>query len=116
MWRVAATLGGRGAPTTHDEARTIIPLICSRVMASPLRLGRLAVVVAIVASVLAACGSSPSATLNVGPVQNAIEQSILKQHHVTTTVRCPADVALKTGEQFRCVASLGAGTYDVDVL
>jgi hypothetical protein len=85
-------------------------------MASPLRLGRLAVVVAIVAPLVAACGSSPSATLNVGPVQSAIEQSILKQHHINTSVRCPADEPLKTGQQFRCVASLGAGTYDVDVV
>jgi hypothetical protein len=85
-------------------------------MASRLRVGVVAAVVVVVACIAGGCGQASTATLNVGPVQRAIKQSILTQHHVSTTVRCPAEVALKTGQRFRCRASLDAGTYAVDVV
>ena len=85
-----------------------------------------AVVVASGALVAAACGgssgtSSTSTTTTAGPplavatVEKAIQQTIQKQHGVTTVVTCPAGVPRESGYQFVCTASLDVGAYPVKV-
>jgi hypothetical protein len=68
-------------------------------------------------ALLAGCGGSSSvATLNVGPAERAIAQSIRAEHGITAAVRCPAGVPLRTGQRFRCIAALGVGSYPVTVV
>lgn len=58
------------------------------------------------------CGKS-APKLNTVTVEHAVAASILTQHHLYTTVRCPPTVARKAGVTFTCTASLDAGTYPV---
>jgi hypothetical protein len=51
--------------------------------------------------------------LNTVTVQRAVAASILTQHHLYTTVRCPPDVTRKAGVAFTCTASLNIGTYPI---
>jgi hypothetical protein len=66
----------------------------------------------LVASPLYGCGSSTH-TLNTVAVQRAIAASILAQHHLYTTVRCPPKVPRRAGFAFTCTAGLSVGTYPV---
>jgi hypothetical protein len=76
-------------------------------------------VVASVALLCAACGSSNNtsngAKLNVAPVQVSIAASILKERGVKTSVSCPANVPLQAGYKFVCQASVDVGSYPVNV-
>jgi hypothetical protein len=67
------------------------------------------------AAVMSACGSSgssgstPSSTtkidLNTTRVEHSIEQSILAERHLASTVVCPSAVPQEAGRTFECVAS-----------
>jgi hypothetical protein len=74
----------------------------------------LALLAALAACSLAACGSS-TATLNTGPIATVISQSILAQRGITTTVQCPPKVARKAAQTFTCTAHLDAGSYPIYV-
>ncbi len=60
----------------------------------------------------AACGSSePSATLDAGKVERAIERSSLAQRGVRPKVSCPPEIAQEKGLGFSCTAVVeGVGT------
>ena len=67
------------------------------------------------AALLSACGSSssPSSTpaktdLKIANVERSIEQSILSERHLKSTVVCPAVVAQEAGKTFECVATTTA--------
>lgn len=70
------------------------------------------VVTMLAAPSISACGSS-TPTLSVVPVERAIAASILTQHRLHATVRCPANTPLKTGFVFACTAKLDVGAYPV---
>ncbi len=53
--------------------------------------------------------------LHTVTVERAVAASILTQHHLYTTVRCPLKVPKKAGTVFTCTASLNVGTYPVTV-
>ncbi len=76
------------------------------------RLG--AVTAVAVCAALGACGSSMP-TLNTAAVARAIEGSILAQHHLHASVRCPKDLPRKTGLTFTCTANLDVGSYPIRV-
>ena len=63
------------------------------------------------AALLSACGSSKSSTsstttnLNTARVAHSIEQSILAQRHLTSSVVCPAVVPQQQGKTFECIAT-----------
>lgn len=61
---------------------------------------------------ISACGSSEP-TLSVVPVERAIAASILAQHHLRTTVRCPTNAPRQAGFAFTCKATLDVGAYPV---
>jgi anti-sigma factor RsiW len=68
-----------------------------------------------VAAVLSACGSKSStsstpAKVNVdtAKVARSIEQSILAQRHLASTVVCPVTVPAERGKTFECVATTHA--------
>jgi hypothetical protein len=63
---------------------------------------------------LSGCGNS-APTLNTVTVERAIAASILAQHHLYATVRCPPKVSKETGTVFTCTAALNVGTYPVTV-
>lgn len=63
---------------------------------------------------LSGCGTSKPALKTV-TVERAIAASILAQHHLYATVRCPPTVPKKAGTVFTCTASLDVGTYPVTV-
>ncbi len=67
---------------------------------------------ALAAPSISACGSS-APTLSVVPVERAIAASILAQHRLHATVRCPANPPLKAGLVFACTAKLDVGAYPV---
>ena len=72
----------------------------------------------------AGCGGSSSTTtttssgspLAVASVEKAIQQTIQKQHAITTVVTCPTNAPRQTGYRFDCAAALNVGTYTVSVL
>jgi hypothetical protein len=70
---------------------------------------------------VAACGGSSSSTtttaktLAVAPVEHAIQQSILGQQGIKTTVSCPANAPLQKGYRITCNAKLDVGAYPVTV-
>jgi hypothetical protein len=75
---------------------------------------RVVVVLAAVAAaaVLSACGSKSSTsstpvstTVNTAQVARSIEQNILAQRHLRSTVVCPTTVAAEKGKTFRCTAT-----------
>ena len=68
----------------------------------------------LVAPSLTGCGGS-APTLNTITVERAVAASILTQHHLYATVRCPSKVPRKAGFAFICTASLNVGTYPVSV-
>jgi hypothetical protein len=54
---------------------------------------------------ISACGSAGKTTyLDIGKVERAIEQSILSQRHLRSTVKCPARVVQKP-DRFACIAT-----------
>ena len=65
-------------------------------------------------ALLGACGSSGSSTsskssktnLDTVRVGHSIEESILAQRHLKSTVKCPAVVAQEKGRTFECVATI----------
>lgn len=63
---------------------------------------------------LSGCGTSKPALKTV-TVERAIAASILTQHRLYATVRCPPKVPKKAGTAFTCTASLNVGTYPVTV-
>lgn len=65
---------------------------------------------------LAACGGSSGTKLDTGRVQAAVAASILAQRGLHTTVTCPSDVPVKTGNTFTCNAKLDVGNYPVTVI
>lgn len=65
-------------------------------------------------SCLSGCGSS-SLKLKTGVIEHAIAHSILTEHRLYATVRCPSAVPRKAGSVFTCTASLEVGTYPVSV-
>jgi len=69
-------------------------------------------ITALVGLSISACGSSEP-TLSMVPVERAIAASILAQHHLRTTVRCPTNAPRKTGFAFTCKAELDVGAYPV---
>jgi hypothetical protein len=70
------------------------------------------VTVALIAPVCSGCGKS-APKLNTATIERAVAASILTQHHLYTTVRCPSNVARKAGVAFTCTANLNVGTYPV---
>jgi hypothetical protein len=54
-------------------------------------------------------------TLTTVAVERAVAQSILTQHHLHATVKCPSKVPQTAGLVFTCAASLDVGTYPVSV-
>jgi hypothetical protein len=72
-------------------------------------------VVSIIGALVAACGSS-SATMATTKIETAIEQTILTQKGVHTTVTCPKRVTVKSGYRFTCLAALAVGAYPMYVL
>ena len=72
--------------------------------------------VGVTAVLAAGCGSSAVGTLNVSPVERAIERSTMREHGVQTAVHCPTDTPLKTGTRFECTAALSVGSYPVSVV
>ncbi len=77
------------------------------------RLYGLATAVLVVPS-LSGCGKS-APTLNTVTVERAVAASILTQHHLYATVKCPSKVPRKARFAFICTASLNVGTYPVSV-
>jgi len=61
------------------------------------------------AALLGACGGSP--TLDIAMVEHAAAASILAQHHMRVTVRCPEGVPERSGFTFWCSADLEVGSY-----
>jgi hypothetical protein len=68
------------------------------------------------AALMSACGSSTPSTsstpgsatkidLNTTRVEHSIEQSILSERHLASTVVCPSAVPQEAGRTFECVAS-----------
>ncbi|MGH2853417.1 MAG: DUF4333 domain-containing protein [Solirubrobacteraceae bacterium] len=68
----------------------------------------------LVAPPLSGCGKS-GPTLSTVTVERAVAASILAQHRLYATVRCPPKVPRKAGAVFTCTASLDVGTYPVTV-
>jgi hypothetical protein len=64
-----------------------------------------------VAVAISACGSSSSKTstakanVNTAQVARSIEQSILAERHLPSTVVCPATVVAEKGQTFECIAT-----------
>jgi hypothetical protein len=69
---------------------------------------------AVLVAPLSGCGTSRPALKTV-TVERAIAASILAQHHLYVTARCPPDVPKEAGTVFTCTASLNVGTYPVTV-
>jgi Domain of unknown function (DUF4333) len=74
------------------------------------------------AALISACGSSKSSTtshqkanLNTARVASSIEQSILAQRHLRSTVVCPPAVPQEKGRTFECVATTRTITKPVKV-
>jgi hypothetical protein len=61
------------------------------------------------AAFLSACGSksstSPKVNVDTAKVARSIEQSILAQRHLASTVVCPVTVPAVRGKTFECVAT-----------
>jgi uncharacterized cupredoxin-like copper-binding protein len=64
------------------------------------------------AALLSACGSSSSSssstatkTVNSAQVERSIEESVLRERHITTTVVCPTAVPATKGQTFECIAT-----------
>lgn len=49
--------------------------------------------------------TSTPTTVNTAQVARSIEQSILAQRHLPSTVVCPAAVAAEKGKTFECIAT-----------
>lgn len=66
------------------------------------------------AGLLGACGSSSTSStaaktdLKIAKVERSIEQSILSERHLKSTVVCPAVVTQEAGKTFECVATTTA--------
>jgi Domain of unknown function (DUF4333) len=69
---------------------------------------------AVLVASLSGCGTSKPA-LNTVTDERAIAASLLAQHHLYATVRCPPRVPRKAGTVFTCTASLNVGTFPVTV-
>ena len=74
------------------------------------------------AALVVACGSSKSATtsqskanVDTARVARSIEQSILAQRHLRSTVVCPTAVPQVKGNTFECVATTRTVTKPVKV-
>ncbi len=76
--------------------------------------GALVAVVALAcAALLSACGSSSTSstpstatkTVNSVQVARSIEESVLKERHIHTTVVCPTAVPAQKGQTFECIAT-----------
>jgi len=87
-----------------------------RLLRGALAPARVAAGAAIVATAVAACGSSGPAKLVGTTVARAIEQRIEKQSGIATAVNCAAPAVIKVGAAFRCTAKLAVGTYAVSVV
>jgi len=66
------------------------------------------------AALLSACGSSSTSsstasttakTVNSSQVERSIEESVLSERHIHTTVVCPAAVPAIKGQTFECIAT-----------
>jgi Domain of unknown function (DUF4333) len=80
---------------------------------TPTRL--LAAATALVAAVaVSACGSSAK-YLDREKVERAIASSVLREHHIYTTVACPSKIPQTAGHAFTCTARLSVGAYPVNV-
>jgi len=94
-----------------------------QIFRAPRRRHLAAATVAAGALLAAGCGGSSSTTtttssgapLAVASVEKAIQQTIQKQHGVTTVVTCPANAPRQAGYRFDCTAALNVGTYSVSV-
>src|SRR5437763_17218289 len=74
------------------------------------------------AALIGACGTSKSSTksqgktnLDTARVAHSIEQSILAQRHLLSTVVCPTGVPQEQGRTFECVATTRTTTKPVKV-
>jgi len=61
-------------------------------------------------ALMSACGSSSTTstapkTLNTARVAASIEQSILKERHLSAKVICPTTVLQEAGKTFQCIAT-----------
>jgi len=54
---------------------------------------------------------APLATLNTAKVEQAINQSILSQRHLSSVVTCPAEVIQRAGIVFTCTATVNGRAY-----
>ena len=64
------------------------------------------------AALLSACGSSSTGStstatksVNSSQVERSIEESVLKERHIHTTVVCPTAVPAQKGQTFECIAT-----------
>ncbi len=102
-----------GTPWFSQPLRAVFP---------PRRAG-LGAIVAAGALLAGACGgasitstTASGSPLAVATIERAIQQSILKQHGISTVVSCPTNAPQQTGYRFNCSAALSVGTYPVTVL
>lgn len=75
-----------------------------------------AVVVALVATIIGAWNrTSTPALLNTAAIETTIERSLLTQHHLTSTVKCPNHVTQNAGAVFYCSARGRQRRYSIVV-
>jgi predicted small lipoprotein YifL len=73
---------------------------------------RLAVVV-VLATALAACGSSGPRTVDPASVEAAIRADVVRQGGALKTIKCPAGIKAKPGATFDCTIALDDGSTAV---
>jgi ABC-type glycerol-3-phosphate transport system substrate-binding protein len=75
------------------------------------------------AALISACGSSGSSSsstaaktnLDTTRVARSIEQSILTERHLKSTVTCPSAVVQEQGKTFECVAAVSSASKPIKV-
>ena len=75
-----------------------------------------AVVAVLVATITGAWnGTSTPAMLNTAAIETTIQRSLLTQHRLTSTVKCPNEVTRNAGVVFYCSATSRRRRYSVVV-
>jgi hypothetical protein len=96
----------------HSEPTT--PIVARVLRVRRGGIGAVATVAALAcAALMSACGSSSTSStsststkiLNTARVAASIEQSILKERHLSAKVICPTTVVQEAGKTFQCVAT-----------
>ena len=69
--------------------------------------------VLLLATVFAGCGSSPPKIVDAASVEQAIRADVVRQGGALKTITCPVDVEAKTGTAFDCAIVLDDGSKAV---